>query len=277
MKSSHDFAASEARLLSIFHSLKRLPEPDASKPKRAAVIMDCEMVGIDGDYSELARISVVDYFSGETLIDRFVQPREKVRDWRTRYSGVTPDLLAQARHRGQLFHGFEQARAALFEFIDDDTILIGHTLNHDFDALRIMHYRIIDLHIMLREESTRNAIGLGLQTITKRFLNKDIQNHGKLGHDSLEDALATREVLIWCFTKPQELRAWGLQKRIEAEQKKKEKRLAEHATLLMQKLRRLETQDPAERWEQESRRLESQGCVNWWERENEGGCAWARN
>ncbi len=55
------------------------------------VAMDCEMVGVGrgGAESILARVSVVNHF-GHCLYDKFVQPSEKVTDYRTRVSGIRP-------------------------------------------------------------------------------------------------------------------------------------------------------------------------------------------
>ena len=58
------------------------------------IAIDCEMVGVGymGKESALARISIVDYY-GVTLIDKYVKPKRKITDYRTRYSGITPDHL----------------------------------------------------------------------------------------------------------------------------------------------------------------------------------------
>jgi len=48
--------------------------------------------GHRGSKSVLARVSVVN-FHGAVLYDQIVQPTEKVTDWRTRYSGITPGLM----------------------------------------------------------------------------------------------------------------------------------------------------------------------------------------
>jgi RNA exonuclease 4 len=53
------------------------------------VALDCEMVGvgINGEESSLARVSLVN-FNGAVLLDEFVRQRERVVDYRTRFSGV---------------------------------------------------------------------------------------------------------------------------------------------------------------------------------------------
>ena len=236
---SHDFEAADERLRTMLDTHISLPEPDKAKPKRVAAVIDCEMVGVHMGYSELARLSAVDFFSGETLVDRFVDPKEKVVDWRTPYSGVTPQVLAKAKASGELLDGLMEAREVLLEHIDDDTVLIGHTMNNDLDVLRITSHRIVDIQILLKDIASRQTQGLGLQTATKRFLGKDVQNHGKQGHDSLEDALATREVLLWCINYPKELHDWGRKVWLEEQNQKKVKKMQDDAKYLTKKLEHL--------------------------------------
>ena len=56
--------------------------------------LDCEMVGTgpDGSYSMLARVCVVNHH-GHTLYDTFVSPMDKVTDYRSDISGVSPKDL----------------------------------------------------------------------------------------------------------------------------------------------------------------------------------------
>lgn len=53
--------------------------------------LDCEMVGvgIEGQESSLARVSLVNYH-GAVQMDVFVRQRERVIDYRTQFSGVRP-------------------------------------------------------------------------------------------------------------------------------------------------------------------------------------------
>lgn len=57
--------------------------------------IDCEMVGVgpQGLESSLARVSIVNYH-GAVVLDTFVKQKEKVVDYRTWVSGVTPEDLA---------------------------------------------------------------------------------------------------------------------------------------------------------------------------------------
>jgi hypothetical protein len=49
-------------------------------------------VGPDGEESALARVSLVN-FNGTLLMDEYVKPLERVTDFRTAVSGITPKHL----------------------------------------------------------------------------------------------------------------------------------------------------------------------------------------
>lgn len=202
------------------------PSNASGIPKRAAVALDCEMVGVKGGRSELALLSAVDYITGEVLINTLIYPKEKVVDWRTRFSGVTPSAMSLAKSQGQTLNGWEEARAELWKHIDMETILVGHALHHDLDVLRMIHNLVVDSAIL-----AKNAVGAGvtrqwgLKTLCKEFLSTQIQDHGKKGHDCLEDTYATREVVLWCASNEAEFNAWGIAANTK-ERRKQEKREA---------------------------------------------------
>lgn len=53
-------------------------------------------VGPDGEESALARVSLVNY-NGAVLMDDFVKPQERVTDFRTAVSGITPKHLVNGK------------------------------------------------------------------------------------------------------------------------------------------------------------------------------------
>ncbi|CAO2658541.1 Nn.00g062640.m01.CDS01 [Neocucurbitaria sp. VM-36] len=206
-------------------SLMPLPTPvhDPQVPKRGAVALDCEMVGVNKNGSEVARISAIDCLSGEVLIDTLVQPTQPVTDWRTKFSGITKKAMTAAVVSKRALKGWPAARAELWEHIDSNTILIGQALYHDLDALRMQHWRIVDSAILAKD-----AVGpgvsrqWGLKNLCKQLLGIDIQSNGKKGHDSVEDAFAAREVVLWCIGHQEELAKWAKAQRAEYFRKKKE-------------------------------------------------------
>lgn len=99
------------------------------------VAIDCEMVGVgpDGTRSALARICVVNN-DGGVLIDQYVQPQEKVTDYRTFVSGIEPKHLK---------HGavsLSEAQKMVAQILTG-RILVGHSVHHDLQALLLSHPR----------------------------------------------------------------------------------------------------------------------------------------
>lgn len=70
------------------------------KNRAEYVAIDCEMVATVEDINALARVSVVNE-NCNVLLDEFVVPESRIRDYRTRYSGITPQILKE-RGKGWL-------------------------------------------------------------------------------------------------------------------------------------------------------------------------------
>ncbi|KAL1855595.1 hypothetical protein Plec18170_004317 [Paecilomyces lecythidis] len=221
----HSYLPPEDRILHKFSHYAPAPPSSAARrlPARPAVVLDCEMVEVNYTTSEVVRLCAVDFLTGSVLIDTYVMPHGKITDYRTRYSGVTPSMLSK-----MAMVGWAAARAELYKFIDESTVLIGQSLNHDLDVLRVVHFNIIDTAIV-----TQMAVGpecnrrWGLKALCSAFLDREIQNK-KTGHDCLEDVFATREVLLWCLRSPEKLAVWADAER-ETIRKKKEEEEAKRA------------------------------------------------
>lgn len=153
--------------------------------------MDCEMVRTDKG-SELARISLIQFESFEsdtvstkTVMDALVKPYNPVKDYLTRHSGITPELLRPIATR------LEQVQWALVRFLRPTDILVGHSLENDLVATRLLHPRVIDTAILFRHRSGRTKFSL--RHLSNVLLRKTIQQGS---HCSEEDALATLELAI---------------------------------------------------------------------------------
>merc|ERR1712070_861814 len=85
----------------------------------------------------LARISLVNA-ARETIYDTFVRPTEEVTDYLTQYSGITAEKLS-----GVETH-LQDVQKKLMELITPETILVGHSLENDFQALQMVHERVLD-------------------------------------------------------------------------------------------------------------------------------------
>ncbi|KAL5333318.1 hypothetical protein BJX70DRAFT_406338 [Aspergillus crustosus] len=213
---------------------KKLPEmkasPESNPRARKAVVLDCEMVGVLGTnnhvVNEVVSLSAVDFLTGEILINTYVDPQKRVISWRTKFSGVSASFLEKMKSQRRVLPGWKAARASLWSFIDEETILIGHSLNNDLDVLGMVHTRVVDSALL-----TRDAVGKecnrfwGLKKLVKLFLERDIQT-GSSGHDCLEDTFGAREVVLWCLRYPDQLQEWAASERdtiVEQARQRKEK------------------------------------------------------
>lgn len=99
-----------------------------------AVALDAEMFYTVGGY-EVSRVTAVDFFTEETLLDLLVRPRHApVLDYNTKWSGVS----AESYESGELpVLEFEEMKGRLAEIIGAETVLIGHSLDNDLRVLEV--------------------------------------------------------------------------------------------------------------------------------------------
>ncbi|XP_033100627.1 RNA exonuclease 4-like [Anneissia japonica] len=100
--------------------------------RESIVALDCEMVGTGskGRVDALARCSIVD-FHGNIIYDKYVKPQNLVTDYRTKWSGIREENLKDAVC-------FNQAQTEVQEILRNK-IVVGHSLHHDFAALKLNH------------------------------------------------------------------------------------------------------------------------------------------
>ncbi|KAJ5523579.1 hypothetical protein N7513_013123 [Penicillium frequentans] len=202
--------------------------------KVSAIAIDCEMVGVRGGRQTLAFLSAINFLTGEVLINRYVSPTEDVIDWRSKFSGVTPTIMASAVASGEAFESWREARDKLWEFMDDSTVLVGQSLNYDLEVLGMSHAKVVDSAILTSEAVYPSVISTrplprqwGLKRLAKDLLSLDIQN-SNCGHSALEDTYAARDVVIWCIMNPEELKLWADNARRQEEERKATQKRHKH-------------------------------------------------
>ncbi|KIW56033.1 hypothetical protein PV05_04732 [Exophiala xenobiotica] len=153
-------------------------------------------VSITGE-TELIRLSAVDFFTGSVLLDNLVQPSVPMLHYNTRYSGVSWTDMQVAVQNGTCIHGRDMAREMLWKHIRPWTIVVVHGGRNDFEALRWIHTRVIDSFILESYTGIETEGGRSLQNLCKLKLGIAVQQKDvRKGHDSLEDAMACRELVI---------------------------------------------------------------------------------
>ncbi|KAL2204143.1 hypothetical protein CC79DRAFT_1277685 [Sarocladium strictum] len=223
-KDHHVFKTSDSKRLASLLNFETTPENLAALSGRA-VCFDCEM-GYTVHGMELIRLTATSWPTGEEILDVLVKPIGEILDLNSRFSGVWPEDMAQAKpwvtgdelvpvkdknklpgeHRGASNSGQSgikivsspaAARELLFSLISPSTPLIGHGLENDLNAVRIIHPTLVDT-ILLYPHKGGLPFRYGLKHLMKSQLNKEVQRDGVggevVGHDSAEDARAAGEL-----------------------------------------------------------------------------------
>ncbi|XP_059167068.1 RNA exonuclease 1 homolog [Physella acuta] len=149
--------------------------------------LDCEMVYTKAGL-ELARVTVIDE-DCNTVYESLVRPDTDIIDYNTRFSGITAaDMKGVATNlRG--------VQAVMLSMISDKTILMGHSLESDLVALKLIHSTVVDTSLVFP-----HRLGLpykrALRNLMVELLQKIIQADDG-GHDSKEDAVACMQLMLY--------------------------------------------------------------------------------
>jgi RNA exonuclease 1 len=194
-REAHDYESEHDPTLRANWQYYHTPSPTSSFPTyRAAIAIDAEMgTAVNGDL-ELIRITLIDFFTTDVLLDSLVLPYAKLQSYNTVYSGITAKDMDRAIADGNCLFGRDAAREAVFEFLGPETIVVAHGGNCDLSALRIIHEHVIDTLILEGYHGVKKTVGgRTLKNLVK--LRKGIEIQGGVGHDSLEDAMGARELV----------------------------------------------------------------------------------
>uniref|UniRef100_T1P8G7 Exonuclease n=1 Tax=Musca domestica TaxID=7370 RepID=T1P8G7_MUSDO len=147
--------------------------------------VDCEMCHTTSGVNELTRISIVNE-KYETVYESMVRPDNKIIDYLTQYSGITEEMMKSVTKQ------LNQVQKEVCEILPDDAILVGHSLNFDLNAMKMMHPYVIDTSICFN--LTGGRAKSKLKKLALEFLKENIQE-GMGGHDSTEDSISCLKLL----------------------------------------------------------------------------------
>ena len=85
------------------------------------------------------------------------------------------------------------------KIVSAETIIVGHSLENDLSALKIVHKKIIDTTVLYRHPRGM-LFKPALRILALHFLQRRIQC-GEVGHNSIEDARAAMDLALLKFQK----------------------------------------------------------------------------
>ncbi|KAF2651970.1 hypothetical protein K491DRAFT_696026 [Lophiostoma macrostomum CBS 122681] len=179
------------------------PEPSNGKTALKIVVLACSKVLMSDGCQEAVKISAIDLPSCRILLHHLVcpEPREAVKDWHTTSTGLTSynDIEAARVSGYKVFKGWQAVRAALWKFIDNQTILVGHNLRGDLDALRMIHGRSVDVAKVIEKiaEGPLSKAQLSLDTLCRDLVKVYPPGTSKFGRDYLWNVFAAREITLY--------------------------------------------------------------------------------
>ncbi|XP_050717925.1 titin homolog isoform X2 [Eriocheir sinensis] len=160
---------------------------DMSSSNKELYALDCEMC-YTTEGNELTRVTVIAW-DGNVVYEQLVKPDNPILDYNTRFSGITESDMEEVTLT------IRDVQAALLARFSDKTILIGHSLESDLHALKLIHNTVVDTSVVFPHKMGA-PYKRALKNLAAEYLKRIIQDDVS-GHDSAEDAIACLHLMQW--------------------------------------------------------------------------------
>ncbi|MCL7049721.1 hypothetical protein MKW94_009702 [Papaver nudicaule] len=159
-----------------------------TKESNKMVAVDCEMVRCEDQTDAVVKVCVVDQNLGVKL-DKVVNPGKPISDYRSKITGIT------AKDLEGVTCTLADVQKSMKKLLSDGTILIGHSLHCDLEALKLDHARVIDTSLIFKCTDGTYFKRPSLNHLCKVVLNREVREEGA-EHNCLDDACAAMKVVL---------------------------------------------------------------------------------
>ncbi|CAG9790106.1 unnamed protein product [Diatraea saccharalis] len=137
---------------------------------------------------ELASIAFI-AVDGRIVYQQYVKPTSPVVDYNTRFSGIRPRDLQTAKKT------LRDVQNDILGFVGTDTILIGHALENDLRALKLLHNAVVDTSD-LYPHAKGFPLRRSLRSLSEEILGRPVKDRRSGGHSPVEDARTALELVL---------------------------------------------------------------------------------
>ncbi|CAG9786722.1 unnamed protein product [Diatraea saccharalis] len=137
---------------------------------------------------ELASIVFI-AIDGHIVYKEYVKPTSPVVDYNTRFSGIRPHHLETATKT------LKDVQNDILGFVGTDTILIGHALENDLKALKLLHNAVVDTSD-LYPHPRGLPLRRSLRALSIEILGRPVKDRRSGGHSPVEDARTALDLVF---------------------------------------------------------------------------------
>ncbi|CAL9043171.1 unnamed protein product [Musa banksii] len=154
----------------------------------AMISVDCEMVLCQDGTDAVVKICAVDHNLEVVKLEKLVNPGKVVADYRTHITGISSKDLEGVTC------SLVDIQKSLKKLLSHGTILVGHSLHNDLQALKVNHPRVIDTSYIFKCAGLPTLLP-SLNNLCKVVLGFPVRKEGE-PHNCMNDAQAAMKLVL---------------------------------------------------------------------------------